>query len=190
MREFLEKAYREITEEWGILDSDRAEQAGISMIIKDSLENFTKKCSKPALWGLGEHTDALMSSFIFELKNVKYIISRKQNGSVKGGFQIVGEADVCKYGIDGIIISTFQHRENIKTIIKSNYPQIKYLDIYEEIEKQGIACPGEFYNQSKLSYPWISYGRIGSLVRSLEACTVQAEKAALYEKIIIACVKI
>lgn len=180
MKELLEGAYREIAEEWN-LPGRKAEQANISQVIKKALAEFTAGCSLPALWCYGEHTKMLMVDFVFEIKNVRYIIDRNRKDSTEGGFQIISEDEICKYGIDGIVISTFQYRDEIKTIIKDRYPQLRYLDLYEALEEQGIACTGEYYN---LSHPYMRYRRINLLRRTLETCAVQAEKFELYEELI------
>lgn len=132
---------------------------GANVKIKSLLMNFTDNCTNPAIWCMGEHTQMMMADFIFELKKVKFIIDNqvKENDM---GYKIINENDVVENKIDGIIISSYDLREEIKNIIKEKYPQIKYLDIYEKMEEQGIVFESAYYIQN---HPYSRYMMLNQL---------------------------
>lgn len=135
----------------------------INQIVVNSLVDFISKCTNPAIWCYGLHTTQLMKDFIFELKRVKYIIDKNYKNMGEHGYHIIGGHQVGESGIDGIIISSFRYREEIKDLIKRDYPDIAYLDVYEELEKHKIVLDREYfcYNGS----PYNKYKRINQLKR-------------------------
>lgn len=137
---------------------------GIYRIVRDSLDRFVSGCENPAIWCYGNHTRMLMADFMFEMKKVKYIIDENYEKMTESGFHILGSQQIQDSGIDGIIISSYLYKEEIKNIIKRDYPDMSYLDLYEELEKQGVILN---YNYYARSHPYHRYQRINYLKREV-----------------------
>lgn len=144
--------------------STSCNREGANIVIKNLLKDFTMSCNNPAIWCMGKHTQMMMADFIYELKKVKFIIDTQAN-AVDTGFKIINENDVAKNKIDGIIISSYDLKEEIKNTIKTKYPNIKYLDIYEKLEEQGIIFDAEYYTQD---HPYSKYTTLNQLQNELD----------------------
>lgn len=131
----------------------------VNYIIRNKLHEFVKNCKNPAIWCFGKHTRMLMADFMNELKKVQFIIDNNLKCE-NSGFRIIDENKVVENNIDGIIISSYEYREEIKRVILKKYPQIKYLDIYEELDKKGIfLCSGYF----SVQHPYSRYKVLNQL---------------------------
>lgn len=155
--------YDEVVKILGIVDNKYL-QDKINIIVKESLKKFTDSCRVPAIWCFGQHTKMLMADFMYEMKAVKYIIDNNYKGESQSGFKIITQDEINNYQIDGIIISSFKYKENIKNIIHSNFSKIKFLDIYDELEKGGIKLNYEYFSQT---HPFCSYAQINQLQREI-----------------------
>ena len=120
-------------------------------IIKESLGSFCRKHKNPAIWCYGEHTRMMMADFIYEMKNVKIIIDIAKRESEDNGFQIIIPDQIKDYEIDGIIISTYVYKEEIKERIRSSYKGIDYLDIYDQLASSGIQLFYIFTSMEQIS---------------------------------------
>lgn len=147
----------------------------VNAVVRDSLKKFAAKCSNPAIWCHGEHTRMLMRDYVFEMKQVKYIIDKDYNNIGECGYHVIGSNQIKDCGIDGIIISTYRYREEIKNQIKQECPDIAYIDIYEELEKRGIALDREYYSRNGASY----YIKINQLKRECYKKDSDVEKLYL-----------
>lgn len=139
-------------------------KAKLYTYIRESLTGFLSRCATPAVWCYGSHTRMLMADFIFEMKKVKFIIDGKYEQADAGGFCVIHEDRILECGIDGIVISSYQYREEIRAALKEKYAHIKYLDFYEELENQGILLNGAYYTGS---HPYASYKKINRIKRRL-----------------------
>lgn len=162
MKQRLKNKYNSLAIGLGI--NLNSESEGANIIIKKLLKNFTDTCANPAIWGMGTHTQMMMADFIFELKKVRFIIDNhvKENDM---GYKIINENDVIENKIDGIIISSYEFREEIKNTIREKYPQIKYLDIYEKMKEKGIVLESAYYVQS---HPYSKYMTFNQLQNELD----------------------
>lgn len=179
MKELLEESYRELLHKYGFPEHNT--RKNVSNLIKTSLKEFIQNCTTPAIWCYGKHTKMLMTDFIFELKGVCYIIDKKYRGSEESGFQIIGEEDVKKKQIDGIIISSYIYKEEIKKILNSNFPDIKYLDIYDKLEEKGVVLSSEFFAEI---HPYRHYEKINDYQRELMSFIPQDEKNKTFKALI------
>ena len=107
MRAKMEQAYDRLLALLGIESGNESRKT--SRIIKEAIRAFAADCEKPALWCYGEHTRMLMTDYVFEMKNVKYIIDEFCTGD--GGFEIIRSKEIEEKEIDGIIISSFKYRK-------------------------------------------------------------------------------
>lgn len=181
MQEKIVELYNSIMQECGMEVEDDSAHKGTYAAIKEYLRKFTESCQNPAIWCYGNHTKMLMADFIFELKKVKYIIDNNLKNASAEGFEFIGEEKVREKEIDGIIISSYKYRKEIKKYIKENLPGIFYLDIYECLETDGIKCMAEYYNRS---HPYDYYRQINSLKRRIMDGNSISEKYNAYEEII------
>lgn len=181
MKKKLIELYHAVACDWNLAYEEKIINQGIFTSIKNLLEEFMQKCQNPAIWCYGNHTKMLMTDFIFECKNVKYIIDEKYKNVSSNGFEIISKKDIYNKKIDGIIISSYKYKEEIKEYIKENYPEILYLDFYENLEKQGIKCMSEYYNQA---HPYEYYRRINNLQRKIKQRRDNKDIIPVFEEVI------
>lgn len=185
MKNLLKEKYDEITKILNIGNQTSSEK--INLIIKKSLADFTRSCQNPAIWCYGKHTKMLMVDFIYEMKNVKYIIDNYRNEQTQNGFHIICQSEIRENSIDGIIISSFKYREEIRKTIQKDFPDIRYLDIYEEMEHEGIRLNFEYFSQS---HPYSHYMKINELHRKLQNAVSKEEAGKLFLELTKECVSI
>lgn len=162
----LEEKYNELVSEYGFKSG--VATGAVNAMLRDVLVTFAASCKNPAIWCYGEHTKMLMSDYMNELKTVRYIIDSHAQDYMDGsGFQVICDRDAELYDIDGIIISSFKYRNEIKEQIKAEHPSIKYLDIYEYFEKNGLFLRKEYYLST---HPYSKYATINRL-----KCLIRAE---------------
>lgn len=158
----LTEKYAELCSAWGVSIPKETE---VNYIVKESLATFVSKCKNPAIWGNGNHTKMIMADFVYELRRVKYIVDNISEENKCEGYYLIGENQIKSSGIDGIIISSFRYRNQIKKKLKEEYGDIKYLDLYDALEACGIKCEMEYY---ALNHPYEHYLRINELKRRME----------------------
>lgn len=167
----IEDKYNELISEYGF--ETESDGANVSCMLRDALAAFVYSCKQPAIWCYGEHTKMLMADFMNELKPVKFIVDEHaKEYSEDSGFKVIHRQEVDFYGIDGIIISSFKYRNEIRTLIEKEYPSVKYLDIYDYFEKNGVILRKEYY---LFSHPYRKYAQINRL-KTLLAEEGDAEK--------------
>ena len=178
MRQEMQTAYAELLKLAGIERRDTAQN--INYIIKKALSDFVKSCRCPAIWAYGIHTRMLMADYIFEMKPVKYIIDEFRTEDA-GGYVMIRSREIPDTKIDGIIISSFKYREEIARTIETKFPQIKYLDIYENLHQNGIDLDCEYYTQE---HPYSHYARINRLKRTLAEPQDANARGGLYRELL------
>lgn len=162
MKGLLKEEYGKLEEICGVVI--HSEQKNINLIIQNALTLFLNQCEKPAIWCYGIHTKMLMADFIFCLKKVRYIIDNGIESKDDNGFKFITEHEILKNGIDGIVISSKIFKDEIIDNLKRNYPGIKYLDLYESLEKAGIRLNAEYYAGR---HPYDKYCHLNDLQRNL-----------------------
>lgn len=176
MRESLQEKYKDLQQRFNLSSS---ESDKINFIIKSSICSFIKGCNNPAIWCYGEHTKMLMSDFMFELKDVHFIIDNGMKNRADSGFEIIKESSISEKQIDGIIISSRKYRDEIVNNLKNNYSEIPYLDIYAELEKNGYFLNRGYYVED---HPYSRYFYFNRLQRKFlrekdkEACKEDLKK--------------
>lgn len=177
MRTKMEQAYGQLLVLLGMENGNESRKT--SRIIKEVIGAFVSSCENPALWCYGEHTRMLMTDYVFEMKKVRYIIDEFCTGD--GGFEIIRSGEVEDKKIDGIIISSFKYRKEIIETIKSNFPKMRYLDIYEALHENGIDLACEYYAED---YPYARYARMNRISRELRECGDDEDKKRLQEALV------
>lgn len=113
-----------------------------------------------------------------EMKRIHYIVDTNFAGQEKSGFCIIREGQIQDYKIDGIIISSYKYKDEIKKNLKEHYPEVRYLDIYEELEKRGVVLSYEYFSQQ---HPYGHYSNINTWKRKfLEAKDILAPGISKY----------
>ena len=157
----IDELYQELSSLCGINEND---DLNIANLVGNILGDFTKDKLNPAIWCMGEHTRRLTADYVFYLKNVRYIIDR--NADINSdGYKIIRPSAIKAKDIDGIIISSYVCRNEIKDQIQREYPEVEYLDIYDELERNGICLDTEYY---MVSHPYSLYGQINEINSSLD----------------------
>lgn len=174
----IEEKYEHILSEYGFTELNKS--VNVNYLVKEAIDTYLPSCKRPALWCYGDHTKMLMSDFMNELKNVKYIIDeRADEYKEASGFQVIHKTEIINNEIDGIIISSYKFREEIKEILKQDFPEISYLDLYEYIEKQGIHLHEEYY---AILHPCSRYRKINEL--QLRLAKEREKQEEIYSQII------
>ncbi len=179
-RKCLEDKYNDITKKLNIKESMNGDM--INTIIKKELKEFMCVHSNVAIFGNGEHTHMLMVDYIYELKNIKYIIDNNYKLQRKdNGYDIINQEQLDDLKIDGVIISSTKFRKEMVRTIKEEYPQIAYLDIYEKFEDAGIYLNTPYY---RYWYPANHYLQISRLKGKIAECTENDKKESLYVELL------
>lgn len=153
----------------------------VSAIIRRSLRSFLKKMVKPAIYCNGGHTKMLMADFMYELKKVKYIVDNYGEAGEDNGFALIKDEDMERQGIDGIILSSYKFRRELKKSLKEKHPSIPMLDIYDEFEKEGIMVQSDYYYSN---HPYQHYKRINQLQREIRKQADKEQLDTLYRELV------
>ena len=179
MKKLLEEKYKALCKQCR-MDCPIAD-VELNLILKKMIYRFVEKCDRPAIWCYGKHTKMLMSDFMFELKKVRYIIDNGIEGGENSGFEIIKEAEIVDAQIDGVIISSRIYKEEIVDRLKANFRGIKYLDIYEEFEKEGIHLDRDYYDRE---HPYSKYRKLNRQQRKLADLKDSQSRQTVFRKII------
>lgn len=171
LRDHVENRYKSIIEKLDCAELVQSER--VSAIIKEGLKQFMYRHSQVAIYGNGEHTRMLMVDYVYELKNIKYIIDNHGKRSEDTGYKIIAEDQLEELKIDGVIISSTKYRKEMVENLRERHPQIAYLDLYEELEEQGIYLNTPYY---RYWYPANHYLEICKLREKLQKSANKEEK--------------
>jgi hypothetical protein len=161
MQKLLREKYKDLQRICGLNFNENDQ---INYLIKKAICSFVQQCNNPAIWCYGKHTKMLMSDFMFELKKVHFIIDNGIESGQGSGFEIIHEGSIVEKRIDGIIISSRLHRDDIINNLKKNYGDIPYLDIYDVLEKNGYYLSVGYY---VASHPYSRYAALNKLQRAV-----------------------
>lgn len=132
---------------------------GLKKVILASMPKFENKIEKirdylgslpengVAIRGGGPHTRHLINYFSKELKNIKYIIDKNPEASIfyNTSYSVITPDEIDKYNIRVVIISSKKHHEALAQECTQYCKDIKIIDIYEYLKKNGIEEDLEFY---------------------------------------------
>ena len=153
----------------------------INFYIRKILTGFMRSHKRVAIYCYGEHTQMLMADFVAEVRGVVCIIDNGDVGK-ESNFKIIKDTDIEKYDLDGIIISSFKYKDEIKRGIHDHHKSVIALDLYEELRKHGISLEHEFY----FAGPYQVYSRINKLNgRIAENKTIDLFRTLLVEYVSI-----
>lgn len=174
----LEEKLEKIISEYGFFRVGNS--VNVYDLVREAIDSFMPLCRKPAVWCFGYHTKMLMADFMCEMKNVQYIIDERADVYKDiCGFDVIRKEDIVSKGIDGVIISSYKFRGEIKEVLQHDFPNLQYLDLYEYIEQHGVCMNREYY---AVSHPASRYQQINSLQLQLER--KEDKKEELYFQLI------
>jgi len=179
MRSTLEQKYEKLFESYQLQKPLKA--YNVNNIIKSLLQEFIEANKKTAIYCNGRHTEILMSDFMFELKEVKYIIDNYTDTSDSRGFYLIRDEEIEKEEIDGIIISSFKHKDSIIERLEKYHPNIRYLNIYDKFSEYGINLHSDYYYYN---HPYQHYHVINSIQREIENLIEKDELEQAYFSLI------
>lgn len=182
----LTDKYNEFVQKYSIRDEEFS-NAELHKIINKSLVSFVGDHKNVAIYCNGKHTDKLMADFMFELKPVKIIIDNYFDRKEDSGFKIIRDSEIEEAKIDGVIISSFRLREDIKAQMHARHGDVDVLDIYDEFKKHGLFLNSEYYN---FGHPYAHYRNINKLVRQMNNMMHKDEKVSAYHRLITEFVRI
>lgn len=170
----LRDIYKSFAEKYEI-EADLNE-GKVTKIILDSIVGFMNCHKNVALYCYGEHTKKLFHDFVYELKDVKFIVD---NGNLKEnqGYVVIKDDQIEENEIDGIIISSYRYREEIKKGLADRHNGIDYLDPYDEVKKNGINIDREYY---LLNSPYLLYAEINDYRRKAKTAESLIELVKRY----------
>ncbi len=180
-------AYKNLIDKYNI--SSSIDNNKILSIIKESLRDFMGQHSNAAIYCYGQHTEQMMAKFIFELRDIKYIIDNNSGNLHSNGFKIISRDEIDTHKIDGVIISSYKYRKEIRRELLEKYQAKDVLDVYEVLEKKGISADREFY---RMDTPYAYYKQINYLQRKIASSdrTSLNELKKLYISLIAEYIKI
>lgn len=178
MRSALEQQYEAIFDKYHLQEPIDGKR--ITEVIAAALKSFLKDKQTPAIYCSGGHTRMLMADFMFELKHVQYIIDNYAKAD-DGGFQYLKNEEIEAKGIDGIVISTRKFRNDVLKNLTEEHQGIPFLDIYEELAKNGIHIESDYYYAN---HPYHHYHKINTLRSRLAQTTDKEEQCNIYREIV------
>lgn len=124
-----------------IKDEERRKWDVINRVITETVSSGTT-----AIRGGGIHTEILLMLLDGKTREkIQYVIDYSSKCAAANlGAAVILPDQVEEYKIDFVILSSFKHRKNWKKEFADSSVQ-RVVDIYEELEKEGIVCEREFY---------------------------------------------
>lgn len=157
MEHIYEKKLNEIIERYNFRAPDLADSKLVNSIV---LDVFRKRCNgkKVAIWGVGKknavngHCAVIIKRYILNLTGLKCLVDsdRDIQGSSFMGYPVVAPAEIKDNDIDIIIIASKGSRLNIRENIRKAAPQCEYIDIYEELENEGLKIDYNFFSEQNI----------------------------------------
>lgn len=175
MKEYLIEQYNNLLHKYNFSTQEFDQK--INSIIRVRIKEFVDSCDVPAIWCYGKHTRMLMADFMFEMRKVRYIIDANFAGETESGFEVIRKEQIEQFHIDGIIISSFVYKDEIKQEIKNNYPDLTFLDIYQQLEEEGIYLKGNYFS---MAHPYQHYSLLNGLQQQID----RGPSDSLFSKIV------
>mgnify|MGYP003372749740 FL=1 len=111
----------------------------------NTIWNNIEDVSRIAIYGAGNHTMKLFEVVNRYDKNIVCIIDNlKPNGEFLG-YPLINKEQMEKYNLDEVIISTLGYGKEIKEDIIRRLPNVKIIDIYENLKNIGYDINKPFY---------------------------------------------
>ncbi len=163
LRYRLEEKYNELFLKYGLerpLDARK-----VNCVIRNSLNSFLQNAKTPAIYCNGGHTQMLMADFMYDLKKIKYLVDNYALSEGGRGFHLIRDEELEEKKIDAVILSTYKFRRDVRQRMAEQHPHIPVLDLYDELEKNGIKMEADYYYSN---HPYHHYHRINQLQRDIE----------------------
>ncbi len=162
----LQEAYESLLQKHNIDIVEGHEN--ISTVMRDSINDFMNAHKRVAIYCYGAHTKALMVDYVYELRNIVCMIDNGNIDAEKQGYVVIKDEEIDSMNIDGIIISSYLYKEEIKQILQTKHQGIDFLDLYDDMYKRGIPMKCEFF---KSRTPKQRYYEINQMYQKLNRDT-------------------
>lgn len=139
----LQNVYEDLLQKHNLEIEDSYQN--ISTVMRDVLVEFMDTHDRVAIYCYGAHTKALMADYIYELRNIVCIIDNGDVDAESQGYVIIKDEEIESMEIDGIIISTYMYKEEIKQSLQTNHNGVDFLDLYDATRERGIPMKSEFF---------------------------------------------
>lgn len=173
----LHKKYEDLCNDLGI-SSDSAYN-NIGLYIRKILNDFYDKHERVAIYCYGIHTQMLMADYVSELRNTVCIIDNGVSDS-DSEYKIIKGCEIEDYDLDGIVVSSYKYREEIKKGLFVNHNNIDVLDIYDELARYGVFLENEFF----CAGPYQKYKRINNLNNRLHGSHSDKESISVRRELV------
>lgn len=157
MKHIYEERLHDIIHRYDCVAPDLVDGKLINSIV---LDVFNRRCGgkKVAIWGVGKknavngHCAVIISRYILNLTGLKCLIDSDQDiqGGLFMGYPVIDPSEIAENDVDIIIIASKGSRISIRDNIKRIAPQCEYIDIYEELEKEGIKIDYNFFSEQNV----------------------------------------
>lgn len=163
------------------IEEDALSSSLINIKIRGMLKDFMKEHNNVAIYCYGQHTEMILAEFVSELRNIVCIVDNYKENRENEGYKIIKDDEIEDNQIDAVIISSFGLRKMISESLEQKHPSLAVLDIYDELEKQGIQLKYSYY---QADHPLHNYGIINQLQRELKECKDKNHKIELLYEIV------
>jgi hypothetical protein len=183
MENIYQKRYKDIINKYNFKYTGVIDSIQIHNII---MELFRNRClnKRIALWGAGRsnsltsHASVIIKKYATCLQGLRCIIDscEELQGKDFMGFPVISPKDIDQYDIDIVIISSRSSASSIKKSLYAVAPSCEYIDIYDELRKNGITILYNFYEEKSM------YDELYNLrIRYEEAKDYASKAKALHE---------
>lgn len=147
----------EIISRYGFKAPELASSTEINNIIADAI---MKRCAgkNASIWGVGKnnsinsHAAVILDRFALNLMGLKYLIDSSEDlqGGKFMGYPIIAPSQIKEKGIEIVIIASRASGASIRESLQKAAPGCEYLDIYEELRKNGIVIDYNFFSEQNI----------------------------------------
>ena len=140
----MSEKYRDLIKKYGLNQYLPEENTG--GIVTSVLVSFVKQRKEIAIYGYDEFAKQFIGKFIFELRNVKYIIDDNVSDS-DSGYTIISESEISEYKIDGIVLCCKDNalEKEIATRIVNNNPNVSVLPVSSVYASSSLLIDAGYY---------------------------------------------
>lgn len=157
MQHIYEKKLNDILKEYKCIAPDVVDSKVVNSTV---LDVFNRRCAGKcvAIWGVGKknavnsHCAVIINRYVLNLTGLKCLIDSDHDiqGSEFMGYPVIAPSEIKQQGIDIIIIASKGSRKSIGSQIQKVAPWCEYIDIYEELENEGIRIDYNFFSEQNI----------------------------------------
>lgn len=186
MNSKYEQKFQKIIEKYHLEQTDTGDDS--SKINSLIINLFKERCygKVTALWGAGRnnsqnsHASVIINKYATYIQNLTCVIDSFSGlqGKKFLSLPVIAPADIKKNNIEIIIIASKGSADSIKEDIEYFAPGCEYIDIYDELKKNGITIFHEFFREASV------YTHLFDIKEQYMNTTVKEEKQDFLKKLI------